>query len=231
MNALHDREWIELKQCLEAELAELEQNETVPLESTGELSGYDNHPADSATELYENEKDLALNEQAARRMQDIRNALERMENGTYGICSVCRQPIPIERLRALPTAERCANHADDRYVPDTRPLEEAVLQPPFGQTSMDDTSQTAFDGEDSWQTVESWGTSDTPALAEEPDIQDYNAMYIEADEADGYVEPLESFLTADLYGDPIGIVRNREYRKYLERGEGDHMLETKTFKL
>ena len=126
-------------------------------ESTGELSGYDNHPADSATELYENEKDLALNEQAARRMQDIRNALERMENGTYGICSVCRQPIPIERLRALPTAERCANHADDRYVPDTRPLEEAVLQPPFGQTSMDDTSQTAFDGEDSWQTVESSG--------------------------------------------------------------------------
>lgn len=220
----------EFKAKLTDELVQLESKEIVPLESTGELSGYDNHPADTATELYEKEKEIALNEQAARHLEDVRAALKRIENGTYGYCVECNQPIPVERLRALPTAQRCATHATDRYVSTDRPIEEAFLHPPFGRTSMDETSQTAFDGEDSWQTVESWGTSDTPALSETPDTDDYNAMYIEADEASGYVEPLESFLAADLYGHHTGLVRNRQYRQYIESGEGDHGLETSRWK-
>lgn len=58
-------------------------------ESTGELSSYDNHPGDDATELYEREKDLALNKHLEKEYEEIVEALERIHEGTYGTCSVC----------------------------------------------------------------------------------------------------------------------------------------------
>lgn len=82
-----------------------------------------------------------------------------------------------------------------------------------------------FDGEDAWQTMERWGTSNTPALSEEPEINDYNGMYIESGEADGYVEPIEQFLATDLYGKERTVIRNRAYRRYMKDGEGDTRLE------
>jgi DnaK suppressor protein len=36
-----------------------------------------------------------------------RRALARIEEGRFGVCSVCGDPIPVERLEAIPTAERC----------------------------------------------------------------------------------------------------------------------------
>jgi YteA family regulatory protein len=63
-------------------------------DAVGELSSYDNHPADDATELYEREKDIALNEHAERELKEIEHALQVIENGTYGICEVCGKPIP-----------------------------------------------------------------------------------------------------------------------------------------
>lgn len=41
----------------------------------------------------------------------VRAALDRIENGTYGICSVCGDEIGLERLRARPIATRCIDHA------------------------------------------------------------------------------------------------------------------------
>lgn len=38
---------------------------------------------------------------------EINNALERIDKGTYGICTNCGQPIQAERLEALPQAELC----------------------------------------------------------------------------------------------------------------------------
>jgi DnaK suppressor protein len=40
-------------------------------------------------------------------LQNVDHALERMEAGTYGTCERCRQPIPDERLEALPAARLC----------------------------------------------------------------------------------------------------------------------------
>lgn len=36
-----------------------------------------------------------------------RRALSRLEEGRYGVCSACGEQIPVERLEAIPTAERC----------------------------------------------------------------------------------------------------------------------------
>lgn len=75
-------------------------------EAIGELSSYDNHPADLGTETYERGKDLALSEHAERELEEINAALHAMEEGTYGICKVCSMDIPYDRLLALPTAIR-----------------------------------------------------------------------------------------------------------------------------
>ena len=55
----------------------------------------------------ERERDLALSAQALAAVEDIDKALAKMDAGTYGICERCGQPIPKERLRALPYAALC----------------------------------------------------------------------------------------------------------------------------
>lgn len=194
---------------------------------TGELSNYDNHPGDLGTEMYERGKDIALHENAEHQLTDINEALARMESGEYGICRVCGQPIPHERLEAVPTTAYCVEHVPDPDMSQRRPAEEKFLDPPFGRTSLDEREgQTQFDGEDAWQIVESWGTSNTPAMADDPNESDsYNEMQIEADESEGYVEPIESFLATDMYGRQVTVVRNKAYQHYMRSGEGDGLLE------
>lgn len=195
-------------------------------DSTGELSMYDNHPGDVATEIYEREKDISLNEHAEFHLNQVNEALARMESGEYGICVFSKQPIPFERLQAIPTTIYSLEHVPDPDRSFRRPVEEQVLYPPFGRTSFDERDdETEFDGEDAWQIVESWGTSNSPAFAEDPNVDDYNEMYVEADEHVGYVESFESFVATDLYGEHVTIVRGKAYRDYMHKGEGDPLLE------
>lgn len=51
------------------------------------------------------EQSVQYNEQAL--LTEIEQALERLDNGTYGKCVVCGEPIPEKRLQALPWAARC----------------------------------------------------------------------------------------------------------------------------
>ena len=48
----------------------------------------------------------ALNQQA-RSIHDIQSALDRIEDGSYGLCEGCEEPIPAKRLDALPWARMC----------------------------------------------------------------------------------------------------------------------------
>ncbi|GAA3403985.1 TraR/DksA C4-type zinc finger protein [Paenibacillus hodogayensis] len=239
MRALTEEQRSALKDVLEQERRSLEQrladNGHYGLSDslgsgTGELSAYDNHPADLGSELFERGKDIALNEHDEHHLIDINDALERIREGTYGTCVVCSSPIPFERLEAMPTTEYCFEHVPDRELSLRRPAEEQVLEHPFGRTSMDERSdETEFDGEDAWQIVESWGNSDSPAMAENPEVHDYDSMYIEADENEGFVESYESFVATDLYGQQVTVVRNRQYREYIERGDGEPLLEPEPY--
>ncbi len=51
------------------------------------------------------EQSIQVNEQAL--LTEIEQALERLDNGTYGKCVVCGDPIPEKRLEAIPWAARC----------------------------------------------------------------------------------------------------------------------------
>ncbi|MEH7334130.1 yteA family sporulation protein [Neobacillus drentensis] len=183
-------------------------------ESVGELSSYDNHPADEGTELYEREKDIALNEHYGLQLQNINRALEAMENGTYGKCEVCGKDIPLERLQALPNTTYCIEHSLDQIVSHNRPVEEGVLMPPWGKFDMDEKNENvAFDAEDSWQTVAQWGTSETPSdLAFSED--NYHDIYAESDENISYVEDYENFVGNDIYGKNITVYPNAQHEQY-----------------
>lgn len=132
-------------------------------DSIGELSTYDNHPADIATEVFERSKDLALREDALTRVAAIDDALRSIEEGTYGICRRCGQAISLERLKALPFATMCQSCKKDSEAKTgalgKRPLEEDFLAPPFGRTFNDATGDNMYDGEDAWQDVARYGTS------------------------------------------------------------------------
>jgi RNA polymerase-binding transcription factor DksA len=102
----------EARERLEAEQARvgaLVQGLRTELSSEGgddssELADYDQHPADSASDTFEREKDLSILEQLEAELAELQAALERIDNGTYGIDEVTGDPIDPERLEALPTA-------------------------------------------------------------------------------------------------------------------------------
>lgn len=85
-------------------------------EETGELmsSSADNHLADTASETYERELDEGLEEDARAQLRQVEAALERIEAGEYGNCEVDGEPIPVERLEAVPWTTLCIEHARAR---------------------------------------------------------------------------------------------------------------------
>jgi len=68
---------------------------------------FDEESGQGDTMNVERERDLALSAQALAAVEDIDKALAKIDAGTYGICERCGQPIPKERLRALPYAALC----------------------------------------------------------------------------------------------------------------------------
>jgi RNA polymerase-binding transcription factor DksA len=84
-----------------------------------ELADYDQHPADTATETFEREKDLSILEQLEHELSELQAALERVDAGTYGIDEETGDPIDPARLAAIPTA-RTNVRPEDLRARDTR---------------------------------------------------------------------------------------------------------------
>jgi RNA polymerase-binding protein DksA len=75
-------------------------------DETGELNpGFDQHPGDVATELYDRELEYTLHDGEQALLARIDRALGRIDEGTYGTCERCGKDIPAERLEARPWAE------------------------------------------------------------------------------------------------------------------------------
>jgi RNA polymerase-binding transcription factor DksA len=96
-----------LRAFLEDERTRLE-TVIAQIESEGATNlGYGNHMADDASEAYEQAKDMALRQNAEQLLTQVRDALTRFEQGTYGLCQQCRQEIDPARLKALPYVSLC----------------------------------------------------------------------------------------------------------------------------
>ena len=93
---LLDRE----RKRIESTLAEL-----VPA-ADDELSHVDQHLADAGSELFEDERDAGIAARLRQELDAIARAERRLEEGTYGRSVESGEPIPDERLEAVPWAER-----------------------------------------------------------------------------------------------------------------------------
>lgn len=96
-------------------------------ESTDELSLYDQHPADTASDLYEREKDAGLLEMLEFELEKLNDAINRYNSGCYGICENCGRPIEEGRLKRMVNTTLCAQCAVKRGDKFTRPYEEDIL--------------------------------------------------------------------------------------------------------
>jgi DnaK suppressor protein len=86
---------------------------TAETDQTGELASYDQHPADQGSETFEREKDLSILEGLEDELAEIEAALQRVDDGTYGIDEVTGDPIDAERLEAIPTARTNVSTEND----------------------------------------------------------------------------------------------------------------------
>ena len=96
------------RERIERSLADSERNRA------SELAGLDQHPADDADHLQQDEVDEALDEQLREELEAVERAERRLEEGTYGLSIESGAPIPAGRLEAIPWAERTAEE-QERY--------------------------------------------------------------------------------------------------------------------
>nr|WP_245613865.1 TraR/DksA C4-type zinc finger protein [Knoellia sinensis] len=90
---------------LEAELRQAESELSDLLRDSGDGAGDDQ--ADAGAKTYEREQEIALADNAREMLHQNRHALERLDDGTYGVCENCGQPIGKLRLQAAPRATLC----------------------------------------------------------------------------------------------------------------------------
>src|SRR6266436_6296691 len=77
--------------------------------ASGNLSNMPIHMADLGTDNFEQEFTLSLMQTEEQVLQEIREALDRIDHGAYGKCEECHNPIPKARLQALPYARHCVS--------------------------------------------------------------------------------------------------------------------------
>ncbi len=94
---------------VQAQLDGLERQDHGQSESQefSELSDYDQHPADVATETFFRERDEAIHDDLRRELAQVQSALDKVSGGTYGYCDRCQKRIDVSRLKALPYATMC----------------------------------------------------------------------------------------------------------------------------
>jgi YteA family regulatory protein len=165
---------------------QMKNNETINMnfEMSSELSFYDNHPSDLASEMNDMERGMAFKEHEITVVKRIDDALRSIEDESYGICQNCKKEIPEERLEFMPYAQFCVTcqkelntiKSEDKL---NRSIEETVLDKPFGYgyNDFDEDGETGFDAEDSYQAVQRFNQYD-------------NTFELDNDDID-YVEPIE----------------------------------------
>jgi DnaK suppressor protein len=103
------KQLLKIKEYLSQEINDIEDKSlrNSGRDGTGNLSNLPIHLADAGTDTYEQDFSLGIMEGENAELQEIEEALERIENKTYGICEECSNPINENRLKAIPYARYC----------------------------------------------------------------------------------------------------------------------------
>ncbi len=98
---------LEERDRVNQEIADLDADLLESLEDSSGESPYDQHMAETAAATLGREIDLSLQESARATVVQIDQALEKLENGSYGLCDKCGKSISAGRLEVSPAATLC----------------------------------------------------------------------------------------------------------------------------
>ena len=105
---MEENELAYFRELLEAELAELlDKAEETVWSLMGSAAEHTSDPLDQATNDLSQNNAFRMRSRESRLIKKIRSCLLAIEEGTYGICEDCEEPIAIERLRARPVTSYC----------------------------------------------------------------------------------------------------------------------------
>jgi len=76
-------------------------------ESSGDLSSYSIHQADLGTDTINAEKNVYHLNRCMGKVKNVNKALRRIHDGSYGLCEMCGEIIPTNRLKMVPFARQC----------------------------------------------------------------------------------------------------------------------------
>ena len=75
-------------------------------------TGQEADPGDQAQLMDNYQENTAILADLETRFNEVKGALARIEDGTYGVCRICGMPIETDRLDAEPAADTCKEHRD-----------------------------------------------------------------------------------------------------------------------
>jgi DnaK suppressor protein len=80
----------------------------------GSALGFGKRVGDGTIEAVDRLNQIGVGRQLESRLERVDRALEKVGDGTYGICDVCGEPIDPRRLEAAPESSTCVNHQPPR---------------------------------------------------------------------------------------------------------------------
>ncbi|PSR22855.1 MAG: conjugal transfer protein TraR [Sulfobacillus acidophilus] len=166
------------------------------MESVQALSAYDNHSADLGTDTCQRELEAGLEAGFNQKLEQVQRAMVKLAEGTYGICDRCGRPIDRERLDALAEATLCVNCQEESADVQVSPIENKFSAPDFFAGNIDETNGAVeMTGEDFWQAVAQFGTSDT--LQDTALASQCPNLWAHLPEDVGSVESIEKMVDSD----------------------------------
>lgn len=105
--SLKKTEIAKFKQRLEEMRKQLTQSlkgSTAEVKTPDEATGYSQHQADQGTDDFDRTISLEVTSREYNILRQIERALEKVNDGTYGICDISGEEIPLARLEAVPYA-------------------------------------------------------------------------------------------------------------------------------
>ncbi|MGW5559692.1 TraR/DksA family transcriptional regulator [Micromonospora sp. NPDC003944] len=97
-----------------AQTAALESDLRSLFEASRSSNADDEHDPEGSTIAFERAQLTAVLDATRRRLAELDVALQRVDDGSYGVCEGCGRPIPAERLAARPAARTCVACASRR---------------------------------------------------------------------------------------------------------------------
>jgi len=203
MKELLDKQRREIEHTIEL----MKENKTAEQDkySPTELSNYDNHPAEMATEVFFVEFNNGLKVHEEHLLMEIHDALGRINEGKFGICAFCGKEINSERLEVIPYTRLCIECEEEKTVdPEIlrhmRPNEELIWDAPFGRKYLNKQEDDENEGIDYLNDLMKYGSSDTPQ--DLGGYHDYEEFYTNEIDNQGIVDEMDK-------------ISNEEYKKQL----------------